>query len=70
MKTKTKMAKGVMEHLKKAESKKNWKETAKNRRNWRDLAEKAETYKRVVVPTGDNNDSRYALFSSFFTYSR
>jgi hypothetical protein len=28
----------------KAESKKNWKETAKDGRTWRDLAEKAKTH--------------------------
>jgi hypothetical protein len=35
----------VTEDLKKAESKKNWKEIAKDRRTWRDLAEKTKSPK-------------------------
>jgi hypothetical protein len=39
------MARGCHGRFKKAENKKNWKETAKDRRTWRDLAEKAKTHK-------------------------
>jgi len=38
------MTRGCHERFKKAENKKNWKETAKDR-TWRDLAEKAKTHK-------------------------
>jgi hypothetical protein len=39
------MARGCHGRLKKAENKKNWKETTKDRKTWRDLAEKAKTHK-------------------------
>jgi hypothetical protein len=37
-----------MEDLKRAESKKNWKETAKDRRTWTDLPEKVKTHKGLL----------------------
>jgi hypothetical protein len=43
-KTKTTMARNVMEDLKKLKVR-NWKEAAKDRRTWRDLVEKAKTHK-------------------------
>jgi hypothetical protein len=43
-KTKTTIARDVMEDLKKLKVK-NWKEVAKDGRTWRDLAEKAKTHK-------------------------
>jgi hypothetical protein len=42
-KTKTAMARDVMEDLKKLNIE-NWKEAVKDRRTWRDLAEKAKTH--------------------------
>jgi hypothetical protein len=44
-KTKTAMARGCRGRFKKAENKKNLKETAKDRKTWRDLAEKVKTHK-------------------------
>jgi hypothetical protein len=38
------MAKECLGRIKKAENKKNWKETAKDRRTWRDFTEKAKIH--------------------------